>query len=118
MLQIIKDYDYYNRREADVLVRVYKNQDPDHDEDDQCAAEVLYKAHLELDHERFTAWLPKGCANAIVSALKKFEDDDIVIGMANEFSNNVGVLTSVRENFESSFNHEIEEQGLKVEYIQ
>ena len=61
--------------------------------------------------------MPKGCSHAIVETLEKFEDlDNIVVGVSNEFSNVLGVLTSVRENFDESFKTDLERMGINYKF--
>lgn len=114
-MQLVFNCNYYKDKNLDILVRVYENQIPDCEEEEQCAGEVLFKEHMGIDHERFLSWLPKGCAKAVVEILKKFEDKDVRVGIANEFPSIVGALTSCPENFDGALQREIDEQNLRVE---
>jgi hypothetical protein len=111
-MRIIFNYDYNYRKEANILVRVYANQNDKYDEHEQCVGEVLFKNHLGIDHIRFKSWLPKGCSNAIAQILKKYEHLDLVIGISNEFEHTLGILTSVRDNFDGDLKRDLREQGI------
>jgi hypothetical protein len=111
-MKLIFNYNYNTRNDADILVRVYENQNEKFPENEQCVGEVLFKKHLGIDHERFTSWLPRGCANAIVQILKKNEQLDVSVGISNEFDSNLGVLTSVSENFDGDLQRDLREQEL------
>lgn len=111
-MELIFNYDYSNRNDADILVRVYENQNDSFSEKEQCLGEVLFKQHLQIEHERFTSWLPKGCSNAIAQILKKWEQLDVKVGISNEFNHTLGCLTSVSENFDISLKRDLEELEL------
>lgn len=100
MTIIKKDFTYDD--DIDVLIRVYDNQSSTFDEKEQICSEVLFKPYLNKEHERFTSWLPRGAVNAIVQVLNSLKDNDLKIQISNELPNNVGVLTSCRENFDNS----------------
>lgn len=108
-MKIIKQDNTY-LEEADVLVRVYGNQDPDHDEKDQICAEVLFRPYLNLDHLQATSWLPRGAVAFIVQTLNEYHDKPWTVQISNELDNNIGVLTSCRANFDNS----MEWQSLKA----
>ena len=84
--------------DIDVLCRVYKNQDPDHCEYEQIASEVLFKPHMDREHSQALCWLPQGAAHHIVNVLNSVQGQ-CKVQISNELSNNVGVLTSCRDNF-------------------
>lgn len=113
IMELIFNYDYNTRTDADILVRVYENQNEIFSEKEQCVGEVLFKNHLGINHERFTSWLPRGCSNAIVQILKKNEHLNVKVGISNEFKYNLGVLTSVSENFDGDLKIDLREQELK-----
>lgn len=112
-MELIFNYDYNTRNDADILVRVYENQNEKFSEGEQCVGEVLFKKHLGINHERFTSWLPRGCSNGIVQTLKKNEHLSVKVGISNEFRYELGVLTSVSENFDSDLKRDLREQKLK-----
>ena len=112
-MELIFNYDYNTRNDVDILVRVYENQNEKFSEKEQCVGEVLFKKHLGIEHERFTSWLPRGCSNAIVKILKKYEHLNVNVGISNEFRYNLGVLTSVSENFNGDLERDLREQELK-----
>ena len=90
---------------ADILVRVYENQSRHHDEKEQCVGEILFRPKMKREHIRFTAWLPRGLVEAIkkhFSAIK----GDYTVQIANELPDNIGVLTSCRENFDVRLRNE------------
>ena len=100
----------------DILCRVYENQDKQYwedekarDEKEQICAEVLFSntSGIEKNHQRCTCWLPRGAAKFIAQEIKEYKDTE-VIGICNELSNNIGVLTSCRENFENSLKRELQ----------
>jgi hypothetical protein len=68
---------------------------------------------MKRDHEQFTSWLPRGCANAAVQALKRLEGLNIRVGVANEFPSVVGMLTSCPENFDGALKREMRDQNLR-----
>jgi len=111
-MELIFNYNYNTRNDADILVRVYENQNEKFSENEQCVGEVLFKKHLGIEHERFTSWLPRGCSNAIVQVLKKNEHLKVKVGISNEFGYNLGVLTSVSENFDGDLQRDLREQEL------
>lgn len=112
-MELIFNYDYNTRNDANILVRVYENQNEKFSENEQYVGEVLFKKHLGINHERFTSLLPRGCSNAIVQILKKHEHLNVKIGITNEFRYNLGVLTSVSENFDGALKRDLREQELK-----
>ena len=102
----------------DILCRVYENQSEEYwkdekerDEKSQICAEVLFSntSGIDKDHQRCTCWLPRGAANFIVQEIKEFKGQGKVIGICNELSDSIGVLTSCRENFENSLRKELAE---------
>ena len=111
-MELIFKYDYNTRNDADILVRVYENQSENYSENEQCVGEVLFKKHLGINHVRFTSWLPRGCANAIVQTLKKYEHLNVKVGISNEFDYKLGVLTSVSENFDGDLQRDLRDQEL------
>ena len=111
-MELIFNYDYNVRKDVDILVRVYENLDKHATEQEQCVGEVLFKKHLGIEHERFTSWLPRGCSNEIVQILKRHQDLDVKVGITNEFSSTLGVLTSVAENFDGDLKRDLREQEL------
>lgn len=108
-----KDYEYL--KDIDVLIRVYENQSETHGEKDQICSEILFKEHTGQNHLRFTSWLPRGAVNAIVSNLNKFAKKKWKAQLSNELTNEVGVLTSCRENFDNSMEWEGLDSGIKVQ---
>ena len=88
--------------DIDMLVRVYRNQSEEYKEGEQICSEVLFKNYLDKEHRRFTAWLPRGAVNSIVSTLNEFSNNDWKVQIKNELEDTVGVLTSCRVNFDNS----------------
>jgi hypothetical protein len=117
-MNIIYGFDY-KAQFAHVLVRVYENQNPTCDEKEQCVGEVLFQQELRREPVQFTAWLPRGTANAVIQELVKLEAEpgsqNWIVGIANEFPDVVGVLTSCRQNFLGALQSEAHRQGLKNE---
>lgn len=110
---IKKDYEYL--KDIDVLIRVYENQSKNRDEKDQICSEILFKEHTEQDHLRFTSWLPRGAVNAIVSNLNKFAKKKWKAQLSNELTDQVGVLTSCRENFDRSMEWDGLDKSIKIQ---
>lgn len=110
---IKKDYEYL--KDIDVLIRVYENQSKTRDEKDQICSEILFKEHTGQNHLRFTSWLPRGAVNAIVLNLNKFSKKKWKAQLSNELTNEVGVLTSCRENFDNSMEWEGLDSSIKVQ---
>ena len=100
-MKILRKNNVYDK-DTDILVRVYENQDPNHGEKEQIASEVLFKEHCNHDHERFTSWLPRGAVVAIVQVLNNLPKNNYKVQISNELPNEVGVLTSCRDNFDRS----------------
>lgn len=103
------NYDNY-----DVICRAYKNQNPNYwknekirNEQDQIAVEVLFNKKLNKEHQRATAWLPRGAANFIAQELNKIKNKNYKVGIFNELDDCIGVLTSCRRNFNISINEEL-----------
>jgi hypothetical protein len=113
-MKIVKKDNVY-LKDIDVLVRVYENQSGHCDEKDQICSEILFKEHTNQDHMRFTSWLPRGAVNAIVSSLNQFAEEKWDVQVSNELANQVGVLTSCRENFEKSMEWDGLDKRIKVE---
>ena len=88
--------------DIDMLVRVYRNQSEEYKEGEQICSEVLFKNYLDKEHRRFTAWLPRGAVNSIVSTLNEFSNNDWKVQIKNELEDTVGVLNSCRVNFDNS----------------
>jgi hypothetical protein len=86
-------------KEAEILVRVYEAQCRVDDEKKQFVGEVLFRPSVHRDPIQFKAWLPKGLVEGIKSAFKSIKGD-FTVQISNELSNQVGSLTSCRENFE------------------
>ena len=95
-----KNHEYLS--DIDVLVRVYDNQSEKHTEQEQIACEVLFKPHVGLQHQQVTSWLPRGAVHFVVGVLNQLRDRDLKVQISNELPDNVGVLTSCRENFENA----------------
>lgn len=108
-----------NYNNYDVICRVYKNQDPTYwrnektrNEQDQIAVEVLFSKKLNKEHQRATAWLPRGAANFIAQELTKIKNKNYKVGIFNELDDCIGVLTSCRRNFDISINEELKENKI------
>lgn len=105
MKYIIQQSPY--RKDADILIRVYGNQQGNHDEKSQCVGEILFRQHLQIDHIRFTSWLPRGLVDAITEQLNYMQGKDYTVQIANELPDTIGVLTSCRDNFELRLRREL-----------
>lgn len=107
-----------NYDNAEILCRVYENQssaywrDPNRNEHEQVITEILYRPHIDHDHERFESWLPRGAANAIATALEKWKDSDYTVGISNELNDSVGVLTSCRVHFDMRIREELTNRSI------
>ena len=103
----------------DILCRVYENQDQSYwrssnrDESKQICVEVLFarKTFPDIENERAYAWLPLGAAQFIIENIKNYICN-YNIAICNELPNQVGVLTSCRENFDIAFKRVCEENNL------
>ncbi len=91
--------------EADILVRVYENQQEDANEKEQCVGEILFRPKLHREHIRFTAWLPRGLVEAIKEHFATIQGD-YTVQIANELPDTIGILTSCRENFDARLRNE------------
>jgi hypothetical protein len=89
---------------ADILVRVYDNQDEYYKEDEQIVCEVLFK---DREPRRAKSWLPKGASNFIAGVLKPLPKEGKTIIISNELPLNVGVLTSCKLNFDNSIKKDL-----------
>lgn len=98
---IKKDFIYLDN--IDILVRVYENQDFENtDENKQICSEILFKKYLGKEHIRATSWLPRGAVVFIVKTLNELGKNDYTVQISNELEDNIGVLTSCRDNFDNS----------------
>lgn len=113
-MKIIKKDNVYLKN-IDVLVRVYGNQSEYCDEKDQICSEILFKEYTNQNHMRFTSWLPRGAVNAIVFNLNKFAKEKWTVQVSNELTDQIGVLTSCRDNFEKSMEWDRLDERIKVE---
>lgn len=102
---ILEDKHYLD--DVDVLVRVYENQNPSRDEKSQVSVEVLFRNGLGIENHRATAWLPRGAAVFAVMKLKEFGKPGMKVQVANELPDNIGVLTSCRENWQNALESEL-----------
>jgi len=84
--------------DIDILCRVYKNQDDNCPENEQIASEVLFKPHMDREHSQALSWLPQGAAHHIVEVLNTVQGQ-YKVQVSNELTDNIGVLTSCRDNF-------------------
>lgn len=106
MKYVMQDTPYMDN--ADILVRVYENQSSRSGENEQCVGEILFRPELKREHIRFTSRLPRGLIEAIKWHLKGIIGDYIV-QIANELPDNIGVLTSCRDNFNIRLQKEFSE---------
>jgi hypothetical protein len=93
------------RDDAQILVRVYENQQRGCEEKEQCAGEILFRPKLGRDHIRFTSWLPRGLVEAIKTHFADIRGD-FLVQISNELPDCIGVLTSCRANFEVRLRNE------------
>ena len=110
MEYIIQQHPY--RQDTDILIRVYENQQENHDEKSQCVGEILFRPHLQIEHIRFTAWLPYGLVEAIIEQLNYMQGKDYTVQIANELPYKIGVLTSCYENFDVRLRSELSKMEL------
>ena len=105
-----KSYDGF-----DILCRVYKNQNPNFwsnpewDEKEQISVEVLFNNKMRRKGKRGSCWLPRGAAAFIAKHIKQYKGKNKNIAICNELDDNIGVLTSCRENFDIRMRQEIED---------
>ena len=85
-------------KNSNVLVRIYENQNPNREEDEQIVGDIYFKD--DRSPVFFKAWLPQGALEAIKTNINKYciESDKICID--NQLPNIVGVLTSVKTNMD------------------
>lgn len=101
-MEIIKE-NYQYRKDIDILIRVYKNQDIDNEnEKEQICTEILFKNYVGLDNIFATSWLPRGAVVFIVQTLNSLNPNHYKIQISNELDDNIGVLTSCIYNFDNS----------------
>lgn len=114
----------------DILMRVYKNQNPDYwkheetrDEKEQICGEVLFSQSITEDisdcyfPNKIQAWLPRGIAYQFAVSIATLENYNVVVGVSNELDYQVGVLTSCRENFDGSLIRKLDELKANVDLV-
>jgi hypothetical protein len=99
---ILMNSDYLN--EADIIVRVYETQRAV-SEKEQCAGEILFHPRISKSNVRFTAWLPRGLVEGIKNAFKTISGN-FTVQISNELPDQIGVLTSCREHFDTRLRSE------------
>jgi hypothetical protein len=99
------------RKNNDVLVRAYENQEERPEEEEQCVGEVLFR---DREPVRFTARFPRGIAAAVMGELSELRDKPLKVQISNEFPSTVGILTSCPENFDGALKRESEEKNLEL----
>jgi len=113
-MKLIFNYDGENRGIiADVFVRVGPNQSNCYKAGEQCVGEIIFK-ESNFRYTKFKTWLPRECANIIISTLKKYENTTYIVRVFNEFGRKLGPMKEVKENFNSALIREIKEQKLKI----
>ena len=88
--------------DIDVLVRAYDNQLGTDNEKELFVGEVLFKPHMNREHERFTAPFPRGIVEGIIGVLKTI-NGKAKVQVSNEIPDTVGHLTSCAFHFDERF---------------
>ena len=105
----------------DIVCRVYENQSQSYwrsrnrDEKEQICVEVLFatKTFPGVKGKAATAWLPIGAAQFMIENIKDYIYK-YNIAVCNELPNQVGVLTSCRENFDIAFERVCRENNVEL----
>ena len=105
----------------DIVCRVYENQSQSYwrsrnrDEKEQICVEVLFatKTFPDIKSKGATAWLPLGAAQFMIENIKDYINN-YNIAICNELPNQVGVLTSCRENFDMAFERVCRENNYEL----
>lgn len=105
----------------DIVCRVYENQSQSYwrsrnrDEKEQICVEVLFatKTFPDIKNKGATAWLPLGAAQFIIENITDYIYK-YNIAVCNELPNQVGVLTSCRENFDIAFERVCRENNYEL----
>jgi hypothetical protein len=112
-MRVIYDYDFNNRKDADILIRVYENQEHECKPVDAYLAEVRFKSGYGLNPYFFNARTSRWIATDLVKTLLNYEPSAFTLGISNEFTGEIeGIPT--REMFNLYFKAEAKRYGLPL----
>lgn len=105
----------------DILCRVYENQSQSYwknsnrDEHEQICVEVLFSRKIfpNIKHKQGCVWMPLGAAQFIIENIKDYIYN-YNIAICNELPNQVGVLTSCRECFDTALERVCRENNINI----